>query len=94
MYDFLERFSRTNADLAIFFRRNYASVVFAGFATISVVWYFVSGRKNFTGPPVVQDADPTIDGKDVSSTGDGELGLSNQLSKSSQAPVNTIVHSK
>jgi amino acid transporter len=94
MYDFLERFSRTNADLAIFFRRNYASVVFAGFATISVLWYFVSGRNNFTGPPVVQDADPTIDGKDVSSTGDGELGLSNQLSKSSQAPVNTIVHSK
>jgi len=36
---------------------NYASVVFAGFALISVVWYFVRGRKDFTGPPVVQDAD-------------------------------------
>ncbi|CAI6328546.1 unnamed protein product [Periconia digitata] len=37
---------------------NYASVVFAGFATISVVWYFVRGRKNFTGPPVPQDVEP------------------------------------
>ncbi len=37
---------------------NYASVVFAGFATISVVWYFVRGRKDFTGPPVPKDADP------------------------------------
>lgn len=37
---------------------NYASVVFAGFATISVVWYFVHGRKDFTGPPIVKDADP------------------------------------
>lgn len=34
---------------------NYASVVFAGFATISVVWYFVRARKEFKGPPVVQD---------------------------------------
>jgi hypothetical protein len=50
------------------------------------MWYFISGRKNFTGPPVVQDADPTIDGKDVSSMGDGELGITNQISKSSQAP--------
>lgn len=38
---------------------NYASVVFAGFASISVVWYFVRGRKEFKGPPVVQDADPS-----------------------------------
>ena len=37
---------------------NYASVVFAGFASISVVYYFVNGRKNFKGPPVIQDADP------------------------------------
>lgn len=37
---------------------NYASVVFAGFATISVVWYFVRGRKSFTGPPVPQDVAP------------------------------------
>lgn len=37
---------------------NYASVVFAGFATISVVWYFVRGRKVFTGPPVPQDVAP------------------------------------
>lgn len=33
---------------------NYASVVFTGFATISVIWYFVRGRKEFKGPPVVR----------------------------------------
>lgn len=36
---------------------NYASVVFAGFAVISIVWYFVRGRKVFTGPPVPADVD-------------------------------------
>ncbi|TKA73132.1 hypothetical protein B0A55_06261 [Friedmanniomyces simplex] len=41
---------------------NYASVVFAGFAGISIGWYFIRGRKDFTGPPVVQDAEPTIAG--------------------------------
>lgn len=34
---------------------NYASVVFAGFAFISVVWYFVYARKHFTGPPVSKE---------------------------------------
>ncbi|KAI1918339.1 hypothetical protein LOZ58_002055 [Ophidiomyces ophidiicola] len=34
---------------------NYASVVFAGFATISVIWYLVRARKVFKGPPVVLD---------------------------------------
>lgn len=33
---------------------NYASVVFAGFALISLVWYAAWGRKNFSGPPVLQ----------------------------------------
>lgn len=33
---------------------NYASVVFAGFATISLAWYFVWGRKNFSGPPILK----------------------------------------
>ncbi|ORY18029.1 amino acid permease-like protein [Clohesyomyces aquaticus] len=37
---------------------NYASVVFAGFATISLVWYFIKGRKSFTGPPVPVDVAP------------------------------------
>lgn len=37
---------------------NYASVVFAGFAAVSIVWYFVRGRKHFTGPPVPQDVAP------------------------------------
>lgn len=30
---------------------NYTSVVFCGFAAISVAWYYVHGRKVFTGPP-------------------------------------------
>lgn len=33
---------------------NYASAVFAGFAAISLLWYFVWGRKNFSGPPIVK----------------------------------------
>jgi len=37
---------------------NYASVVFAGFAAISVAWYFIRGRKNFKGPPVPTDVAP------------------------------------
>ena len=37
---------------------NYASVVFAGFAAISLIWYLISGRKNFTGPPVPMDVAP------------------------------------
>ncbi|KAI9801889.1 MAG: hypothetical protein M1833_002203 [Piccolia ochrophora] len=39
---------------------NYASVVFAGFASISVIWYFIRGRKDFKGPPV-----PTVDAEQV-----------------------------
>ncbi|KAL4900280.1 hypothetical protein BDW74DRAFT_162011 [Aspergillus multicolor] len=31
---------------------NYASVVFAGFAAISVTWYFAYARKHFKGPPI------------------------------------------
>lgn len=34
---------------------NYASVVFSGFAAISLAWYFAWGRKNFSGPPVLKD---------------------------------------
>lgn len=33
---------------------NYASVVFSGFAMISLVWYFAWGRNNFSGPPVLK----------------------------------------
>ncbi|CAK4029903.1 gaba permease [Lecanosticta acicola] len=55
---------------------NYASVVFMGFAAISIAWYFIRGRKDFTGPPVVQDAHSTLEGKSHTSAdgGDGELG--------------------
>jgi amino acid transporter len=45
---------------------NYASVVFAGFALISVAWYFIRGRKDFKGPPVPQDVAP---GEEVPVTG-------------------------
>ena len=45
---------------------NYASVVFAGFALISLVWFFVRGRKDFTGPPVPTDVAP---GEEVPVTG-------------------------
>jgi amino acid transporter len=37
---------------------NYASVVFAGFACISIAWYFIRGRKEFNGPPVPHDVAP------------------------------------
>ncbi|KAJ8073066.1 hypothetical protein PM082_019934 [Marasmius tenuissimus] len=30
---------------------NYASVVFVGFGVISAVWYIISGRHHYTGPP-------------------------------------------
>lgn len=41
---------------------NYASVVFAGFAAISVAWYFIRGRKEFSGPPVPNDVEPGEEG--------------------------------
>ena len=50
---------------------NYASVVFAGFATISVIWYFVRGRKSFTGPPVGADVSPDEVGVIAGTTMDG-----------------------
>ncbi|KAK3672922.1 hypothetical protein LTR78_007275 [Recurvomyces mirabilis] len=53
---------------------NYASVVFAGFAAISFGWYFIGGRKHFTGPPVVQDADPTIRGQAVVADDEKQIG--------------------
>ncbi|KAK5040236.1 hypothetical protein LTS07_000733 [Exophiala sideris] len=52
---------------------NYASVVFAGFFAIAVIWYFVSARKSFTGPPVVSDAGPD-EGLAVDSHGQKPIG--------------------
>lgn len=49
---------------------NYASVVFMGFAMISVIWYIIRGRKEFTGPPVPADIAPENDGQVVG----GEVG--------------------
>ncbi|KAI2987655.1 hypothetical protein CBS147344_4594 [Aspergillus niger] len=39
---------------------NYASVVFAGFAAISIGWYVVYARKHFTGPPVTDEDMPGV----------------------------------
>lgn len=39
---------------------DYASVVFAGFTAISGAWYFIRGRKSFTGPPVESDVEPVV----------------------------------
>lgn len=35
---------------------NYASVVFAGFAGVSIFWYFIYARKHFKGPPISEEA--------------------------------------
>ncbi|KAE8858935.1 hypothetical protein PTNB73_08415 [Pyrenophora teres f. teres] len=64
---------------------NYASVVFAGFATISVAWYFIRGRKEFSGPPVPADLEPGEEGvvtglsvqesrQDIEGKGDADKG--------------------
>jgi amino acid transporter len=36
---------------------NYTSVVFAGFASISVAWYFIRGRYHFKGPPLINSTE-------------------------------------
>jgi amino acid transporter len=48
---------------------NYASVVFMGFASISVFWYVVRGRKSFTGPPVPADVEREDHGQVVGGLG-------------------------
>ena len=48
---------------------NYASVVFMGFASISVFWYIVRGRKSFTGPPVPTDVEREDQGQVVGGMG-------------------------
>jgi hypothetical protein len=55
---------------------NYASVVFMGFASISVFWYVVRGRKSFTGPPVPtdvtrEDQGEVVDGFGKTTTAEG-----------------------
>lgn len=48
---------------------NYASVVFAGFALVSLGWYFAYARKHFTGPPVA-DMEGTEVSKDEGADGE------------------------
>ncbi|KAJ5682327.1 hypothetical protein N7462_005492 [Penicillium macrosclerotiorum] len=51
---------------------NYASVVFAGFGSISVVWYFAYARKHFTGPPVSKEEAAAATGVMTGSAPDAE----------------------
>ena len=39
---------------------NYASVVFAGFAAISFLWYLLWGHKHFQGPPILLTDVPSL----------------------------------
>jgi len=63
---------------------NYASAVFACFALISIFWYVIRGRKNFTGPPVPSDVeiehDVQIIGQLGRTTTEGE-NTSNRISR-------------
>jgi hypothetical protein len=52
---------------------NYAGVVFVFFASISVIWYMISGRKNFKGPPVPADLDTEHMGQTVEGEGFGKV---------------------
>ena len=54
---------------------NYASVVFAGFASISLGWYFISGRKHFRGPPVPVDVSNTVKGQSLENVDSGEADV-------------------
>ena len=60
---------------------NYASVVFAGFAAISIGWYFVRGRKNFHGPPVPVDVSNTVKGQSIDVDGEADVGMVKESEK-------------
>jgi hypothetical protein len=47
--------------------------ILSSFAMISVIWYFVHGRRNFTGPPVPKDVDPVLQGA-VPEDGERQFG--------------------
>jgi len=49
---------------------NYASVVFLFFASVIFIWYLISGRKNFNGPPVVSAEEAEHQGQVLG----GEMG--------------------
>lgn len=55
---------------------NYASVVFAAFALISIIWYFVYARKHFTGPPVSKEEAVSTPGVMTGTPVDPEYELS------------------
>ncbi|KAI9048048.1 hypothetical protein LZ554_007845 [Drepanopeziza brunnea f. sp. 'monogermtubi'] len=74
---------------------NYASVVFTGFAMISVAWYIISGRRNFTGPPVPEDIVPVHEGHVIGGIGktltrDGYEGAMHSGSDGKKGSVDKI----
>ncbi|EKD17502.1 uncharacterized protein L3040_006617 [Drepanopeziza brunnea f. sp. 'multigermtubi'] len=74
---------------------NYASVVFTGFAMISVAWYIISGRRNFTGPPVPEDIVPVHKGQVIGGIGktltrDGDEGATHSGSDGEKGSVDKI----
>lgn len=61
---------------------NYASVVFAGFASISIGWYFIRGRKHFRGPPVPVDVSSTVKGQSLDAdNGEADIGMAKEPEK-------------
>jgi hypothetical protein len=66
---------------------NYASVVFVFFAAISVIWYVIRGRKEFSGPPVVSAEEAEHNGEVVGGamgrvvTEDGEASFGSKGEK-------------
>ncbi|PHH61596.1 hypothetical protein CDD81_8111 [Ophiocordyceps australis] len=65
---------------------NYASLVFAAFAAIAFIWYFVYARNNFTGPPIVHVSTTTGYDPDLEvETSSGNDLVSNSAAKNSKA---------
>ena len=61
---------------------NYASVVFMGFASISVMYYVMKGRKVFTGPPVPAD----VDREDHGQVPGGDIGRTMTTTEGEDTP--------
>lgn len=71
---------------------NYASVVFMGFALISLAWYIIRGRKTFTGPPVpanlgVEHQEQPVGGLGKITTGGGDHAGSGSSEGRKEQPV-------
>lgn len=70
---------------------NYASVVFVFFASISLLWYVIRGRKEFSGPPVVSAEEAEHNGevlgnigRVVTEDGSGQISYGSDAEKASR----------